>query len=99
MYPALSNPNTSSRFYPQQALHPDAIAQDLGPIRRFLAASVRKWRRRKMIAVLQALDTRTLRDIGIERCDIERIVDGFDAREMRMVPLAAPQRPRAFRQA
>lgn len=99
MNPAVSNQNTSQRFFAQQTRPHAAMAQELGPVRRLLASVVQNWRRRKMIAVLQALDTRTLRDIGIERCDIASIVDGFDARELRMVPLAAPQRPKTFQQA
>lgn len=39
-----------------------------------------------MIATLGALDTGILRDIGIERCAIERVVDGFHAREKCMTP-------------
>ena len=99
MYPAVSNQTTSQRFYAQQSRSHAAQTQEPGPLRRLLAAVVQNWRRRKMIAVLQALDTRTLRDIGIERCDIESIVDAFDARELRMVPLAAPQRAKGLRQA
>lgn len=99
MYPAVSNQTTSQRFYAQHSRTDAAMPQDLGPLRRLLAAVVQNWRRRKMIAVLQALDTRTLRDIGIERCDIESIVKGFDTRELRMVPLAAPQRRKSFQQA
>ena len=63
-----------------------------GLFRRLLTMSVTKWRRRKMIATLEAMDTRLLRDIGIERCDIESVVDGFDHRELRMVPLALPHK-------
>ena len=40
---------------------------------------------------MQALDDRVLRDMGICRQDIERIVDAFDDRELGMVPLAADQ--------
>ena len=43
-----------------------------------------------MIAALEAMDDRLLRDIGIYRNDIPRVVDGLDDRELRMRPLAAP---------
>ena len=39
-----------------------------------------------MIAALQALDSRTLLDIGIGRDEIERFVDGLDEHELRMAP-------------
>lgn len=64
----------------------------VGLIRRWLNLSIRKWQRRRMIAALSAMDTRLLQDIGVERCDIERVVDGFDERELRMVPLAPSYR-------
>ncbi len=63
-----------------------------GPIRGWLGLAIRKWQQRKMIAALHALDDRILWDIGMERCDIESIVRGFDERELRMVPLAAQAR-------
>lgn len=50
-------------------------------VRRWIGGAIKNWQRQKMIATLGALDTRILRDIGIERCDIERVVDGFHARE------------------
>jgi uncharacterized protein YjiS (DUF1127 family) len=62
-------------------------------LRRWLAAAATNWRRRKAIAALQALDDRILRDIGIHRGDIWRVVDGFDERELRMVPLAPDSAP------
>ncbi|GKY89871.1 DUF1127 domain-containing protein [Sinisalibacter aestuarii] len=57
-------------------------------LRRWLRAAFRRWERRKMIAALEAMDDRLLRDIGIYRNDIPRLVDGFDDRELRMRPLA-----------
>ncbi|WP_168199162.1 DUF1127 domain-containing protein [Pseudorhodobacter turbinis] len=62
-----------------------------GLIRRWMGLSVRKWQQRKMIAAFNALDNWILQDIGIERCDIERIVKGFDERELQMIPLAPPK--------
>ena len=57
-------------------------------LRRWLRSAFRRWERRKMIAALEAMDDRLLRDIGIYRNDIARLVDGFDDRELRMRPLA-----------
>ena len=68
-----------------------AGAQGSVLIRRWLTPLVTKWRRRKIVGALEMMDTRLLRDMGIERCDIKRIVEGFDQRELRMVPLAQPQ--------
>ncbi|WP_322989396.1 DUF1127 domain-containing protein [Hoeflea sp.] len=59
-----------------------------GVLRRWMQSLVRRWRRRKMIMALEAMDDRLLRDIGINRADIKRAVDGFDDRELRMAPLA-----------
>ncbi|WP_054007777.1 DUF1127 domain-containing protein [Cypionkella psychrotolerans] len=54
---------------------------------------IRSWQRRKMIAVLSALDDRILQDIGMHRGEIERVVDGFDDRELRMTPVAPESKP------
>jgi len=64
-----------------------------GRFRRWLDAGIRKWQRRKMIATLEALDDRVLRDIGIYRGDIQRVVNAFDDRELAMVPLASATTP------
>lgn len=66
-----------------------ASAKD-GIVRRWARAVTKNWKRRRMIAALHAMDDRLLRDIGIYRNDIERVVDGFDERELRMVPIAPP---------
>ncbi|MCA8869155.1 MAG: DUF1127 domain-containing protein [Rhodobacteraceae bacterium] len=60
-----------------------------GWFRQWLRQATRQWRRRRMIAALRAMDDRLLNDIGIHRQDIEPIVDGFDDRELRMLPVAA----------
>ncbi len=60
-----------------------------GLFRKWMVLAKQQWQRRKMIAALEAMDDRLLRDIGIYRGDIKRVVDGFDDRELRMVPLAA----------
>ncbi|MCP1169518.1 DUF1127 domain-containing protein [Limimaricola litoreus] len=59
-----------------------------GVIRRGIAAAMRGWQRRKMIAALEAMDGRLLRDIGIYRGDIKNVVYGLDDRELRMTPVA-----------
>lgn len=61
-----------------------------GLFRRWILKTIRSWKRRRMITALEQLDDRTLADIGVRRNDIPRVVDGFDARELRMVPLARP---------
>ena len=67
-----------------------APTDSTGAITRWLRASFRKWRRRKMIASLCALDDRILWDIGIHRSEIERAVDGLNDAELRMRPVAPP---------
>lgn len=48
-----------------------------------------------MIAALEAMDDQLLRDIGIYRNDIPRVVDGLNDREFSMRPLAAPPQNRS----
>lgn len=60
-----------------------------GLFQRLLRPAIRTWQRRKMIATLNSLDDGTLRDIGINRTDIPRIVDGFSNRELGMEPVAS----------
>lgn len=46
-----------------------------------IAAIARSYRRRRAVAHLSELNDHLLRDIGIERNDIRRVVDGVDALE------------------
>ncbi|WP_417808574.1 DUF1127 domain-containing protein [Thioclava sp.] len=64
-----------------------------GALRRWLRTATRRWERRKMIVALKAMDDRMLRDIGIHRGDIARMVDGLSDRELRMTPLAPSGNP------
>lgn len=57
-----------------------------GMVRRWTGSLMRRWQRRRMIAKLEAMDDDLLRDLGIQRGNIERLVDGFDRRELRMTP-------------
>lgn len=59
-----------------------------GFLRRWLHSASHSWKRRKMIASLRAMDDHLLRDIGFSRDNIGRIVDGFNERELDMIPLA-----------
>ena len=56
--------------------------------RRWSRSASQRWKRRKMIAALEAMDDHLLSDIGITRMEIESVVDAFDERELGMVPLA-----------
>ena len=56
---------------------------------RWWQSAVQNWQRRKMSAALEALDDRTLMDIGVHRGGIKRVVEGFNDAELRMAPLAA----------
>ncbi len=64
-----------------------------GMLHRWLRNAARQWRRRKMIAALEAMDERLLRDIGIYRSDIHRVVDGLNNRELRVRPIAPSANP------
>lgn len=61
-------------------------------LRRWIRASAKNWKRRKMIAALQSMDDLLLKDIGVDRSEIIRIVDGFDDRELDMVPVGRTSR-------
>jgi uncharacterized protein YjiS (DUF1127 family) len=88
MHPVHSNKKQQTQPHPQSD-HGQSV--NVGMIRRWFDISIRKWQRRKMIAALNAMDPRLLRDLGIEPENIESVVEGFDARELRMVPLASSQ--------
>ena len=60
----------------------------MGVISRWWQNTVQNWQRRKMIAALEALDDRTLFDIGVHRGEIRRVVEGFNDAELRMAPIA-----------
>ncbi|MCK8462903.1 DUF1127 domain-containing protein [Aliiroseovarius sp. S1339] len=68
-----------------------SVSEEDGFLRHWWRTAIRGWKRRKLIAALQALDDHVLRDMGVRRKDIGRIVDGFDDRELGMVPLAVDQ--------
>ncbi|SMX48782.1 DUF1127 domain-containing protein [Maliponia aquimaris] len=87
MHPYLSHRDNLSQSLPyERAFRKRAKAGEV--LRRWLSAATRDWQRRKMIAALSAMDDRLLRDIGIYRNDIARVVDGFIDRELRMTPVA-----------
>lgn len=71
------------------AVLPGGTEERRGYMSRVWRAAIRRWQRRKMIAALEAMDDRLLRDIGIGRPDIPRMVATFSDRELRMTPLAA----------
>ena len=60
-----------------------------GAIRLWFRTAIRNWKRRKMFATLQRMDDHLLRDIGIERGDIARVVDSFTDRELGMRPVSS----------
>ena len=97
MHPSLVHRNylSSPSRYPHAFRRSEETGGGL--LRRWLRAAVRRWKRRKLIAALEAMDDKLLRDIGVFRGDIRSIVEGFDDRELNMVPLApsADRRGRA----
>ena len=77
-----------AKYYLDQTTSPKRQTAQRGSFRAWFSAFIRHWQRRKMTAILMAMDDRTLRDIGVSRGDIRRLVGRFDDRELRMVPLA-----------
>ncbi len=90
MHPFLSHRNYLSERRRAEILPANASEISSGILRDAVDAVVRRWRRQRMIAALESLNDWTLADIGIARCDIPRLVEGFDDRELRMTPLARP---------
>ncbi len=88
MHPYLSNEKFSFASQRPTPGFRDRSVTTLGVLRRWFQASLRRWQRRRMIAALEALDDRLLRDIGIYRGEIRRIVGSFDDRELRMTPVS-----------
>ncbi len=64
-----------------------APAKD-GLLRRSLRSIYQRWNRRRMIAELHSMNDRMLRDMGIYRNDIERVVNDFEQRDLLAVPAA-----------
>lgn len=88
MSPLLTHRNNLSHFARHTAPQHSPKKQRSGLILNWMNARVRNWKRRKMIATLQALDDRMLRDIGITRSEITNVVDGFNDRELNMAAIA-----------
>lgn len=88
MHPTLSHRNSQSN---RRALATDPRAGN-GILRRWITATIRKRRERQMIAALEALNDRTLRDIGLYRSEIPILVAGFSDRELGMSPPAPRNR-------
>ena len=70
------------------AVMPAANSGRMNVLLRWWKSAVQNWQRRKMIAALEALDDRTLLDIGVHRGEIRRVVEGFNEAELRMAPIA-----------
>ncbi|AVX06104.1 hypothetical protein MXMO3_03601 (plasmid) [Maritalea myrionectae] len=52
-------------------------------LREWLSSIMRKWRRRKMIAMYETLDDHILWDIGLSRGEIKDMVNNLDAQKLR----------------
>ncbi|MEY8798892.1 DUF1127 domain-containing protein [Leisingera sp. XS_AS12] len=87
MHHYLSNRNYLSPSLPYARAH-QKRAEASGAIRRMLRATVRRWKRRRLVSTLQSLDDRLLRDIGVHRGDIRTLVAELDDRELGMNPVA-----------
>lgn len=82
MHPILFQ-NAFLRSQPYASARDAHRPEGIGLHRRWMRIAVDKWNRRKLVAILNALEDRTLHDIGIQRGNIERFADslcGIDAR-------------------
>ena len=73
---------------PYRVVMPASNSGRMNVLLRWWKSAVQNWQRRKMIAALEALDDRTLMDIGVHRGGIKRVVEGFNEAELRMAPIA-----------
>lgn len=55
---------------------------------RWLRAAIRQRQRNRLFAEFRSMDDRMLRDMGIYRGDIRRVVDSFDDHELGMTPFS-----------
>ncbi len=91
MHPVQSDHSFSTEPVLQTARPHPANLREAGPFRRWMANAMRKWQRRRMIAIFNAMDDRLLSDVGIARADISRVVAEFNERELRMSPTVQPR--------
>lgn len=87
MHPFLTHRNYQSSQKPYGQTY-DMAAEAGGAFHNWIRSGYRRWQRRKMVAALEALDDRTLRDIGIHRGEIYDLVSRFDDDDLRRKPLA-----------
>lgn len=85
MHPHVFKSNTPHFPPPRTASQRDSKP---GAFRRWLRSTFLQWQRRKMIETLRGMDDRLLRDIGIDRSDIPRVVDCLTDRELSMRPVS-----------
>ncbi|WP_223306325.1 MULTISPECIES: DUF1127 domain-containing protein [Mameliella] len=86
MHPHVFKSNTHHFPLPRTA---SQRSRKPGAFRRWLRTAFHHWQRRKMIETLRGMDDRLLRDIGIDRSDIPRVVDGLADRELSMRPVSS----------
>ncbi len=90
MHPFLAHRNYL-KYHQSQAFQEPADQSRESVFSRWAATAMRRWKRRKMVAALNAMDDRLLSDIGLRRAEIRRVVDAFDDRELGMAPVASTQ--------
>ena len=88
MHPFLTHRNYLIKLANLDTMNGIAKAANDGPLRRAARAVIKSWKRRRMVASLEAMEDRLLRDIGIYRGDIKRVVYGYDAYDLSMGTVA-----------
>lgn len=88
MYPNVTHQNHLTKRTDLLPVNTNAKPAQSSQLQRWVRAVRKNWKRRKMIAELHAMDNHLLKDIGIARYEINCLVDAFDDRELRIVPLA-----------
>lgn len=80
MHPFLLHRKYFSTSHPFASVQRNCAKSHRGTLSRWFLAAVRRWQRKKMIATLEAMDDRTLCDIGLCRSKIQKIVDGVQTK-------------------
>ena len=89
MHPILLS-NGYLRYRPYVSSKTTSRPKKNGRFRNWMRVGWEKWTHRTMIATLNALDDRTLKDIGIPRSHIKRFADNLCGAETQFTTPTAP---------
>ncbi len=85
MHPYMTHHDYKISLFPEKSPLRDksSLRRTLG---RWVKAATQSYQNKRMVAALDALDDRILRDIGLTRGEIHGVVYGYDDLELGMTP-------------